>query len=131
MGFLNRIGIRRRPRDTDPPTLLDDQAPGETDIRHRGLSYRPCFERQPMPDPGAQNYAYTTLALMPQTVIGTGFVPRAHMKACQGGMFGRPLVKVSGLGGTQNSQIYSQPLIDPETGAVGGVVAAPYGNVVR
>mgnify|MGYP001769282617 CR=1 FL=1 len=121
----------RKRASSEAPSLADDQPVGLTDISHAGMSWRPTFERQRMPDPGAQNYSYCTYALLPQTVIGTGFVPRAHINACQGGMFGQPLVKITGLGGIQTGQLYGQPLYDPSTGQRGGIIAPPYGNAVR
>lgn len=87
-----------------------------------GTSYKAVFERKPMPDPGAQNYAWETLALPAFTPIGPGNVAIAMRPL----PFGPPPLLtqqgaiVRGIP-TTAGQIIGQPLINNLT-PVGGQV---------
>jgi hypothetical protein len=81
--------------------------------------YQAAWTREPMPDPGAMNYAWQTIGLVQQTITGTGVIvsdmPRATSPATLAGFellpFGSP---------TYYQQIAGQPLLDANNNAVNG-----------
>lgn len=82
-----------------------------------GVSYRSAHQKMSLPDPGAQNYAWVTLALPAFTPIG----PATHAGRDRLHVFDTPPM-ISQQGGivtgipTQAGQFIHQPLLNPLTG---------------
>lgn len=83
----------------------------------KGPWFHAVWVRKMLPDPGAQNYAYETLALAPMTPIGPGIATRRPLfppmnspqpyVTQQGVLVGIP---------TTAGQIYGAPLYNPGVG---------------
>ena len=80
------------------------------------------WEKKRLPTPGAQNYAFETLALYELTPIGPGVSQRKFFKVLQPPQNYIPAqaLTTTGLGGVAAGQVFFQPLLDPYAGTFGG-----------
>lgn len=80
------------------------------------------WTKKRLPSPGAQNYAFETLALAQFTQIGAGVAQRHFFKVLQPPQLyiGGQALPVTGLGGVSAGQMIMQPLIDPYSKTYGG-----------
>jgi hypothetical protein len=122
MGLLN-LYLQRRSKQDEPDNLPFEDAPADVMPSHRGSGYHPTWERQMMPTPGAEAYAWKRLALMPFSTmaIGTGIEPRGHLRATSPGSLQAQTITLVGIA-TQSGSIRGQPLYDPNSGAFTGAV---------
>jgi hypothetical protein len=79
--------------------------------------------RKQLPNPGAQNYAFETLALFETTPIGAAVAQRRMFKVIQPPQLyiHGQAVTTSGLGGVYAGQMALQPLYDPNTNTYGSM----------
>lgn len=90
-----------------------------------GAPYHIAFERRELPDAGANQYAYTTLALPMETPIGPGVMPRASIQGTAPSMYQRAqgvTLTTVGNPGQLTGAIVAQPLLNidgPENPLVG------------
>lgn len=93
-----------------------------SDIVKNGLHW----QRKRLPTPGAQNYAFETLALFETTPIGPAVAQRKFFKVLQPQQiyFGGITVPITGLGGLAAGQYVMQPLVDPYNNTYGGIPIA-------
>lgn len=80
------------------------------------------WQRKRLPTPGAQNYAFETLALAEFSPVGWGVRARQFFNVLQPPQLyvnGQAL-PITGLGGLIAGQVIMQPLIDPYSGTYGG-----------
>lgn len=105
-------------KNNDPPAaVVDDFGPRPDGF----MEY--AWVRKKMPDPGALSYAFETLDLPLQTVIGPAIAVRYPTKPIQQGAqpyYPRQQVALQGFG-TVSGGIVSQPLYNPEYAAFSGL----------
>lgn len=75
--------------------------------------YNQSWERRPLPDPGAQNYAFETLDLYALTPVGPGVGQFNYIKPLQAQTYVLQAVPLQGIPLT-SGQIYGAPLGDPQ-----------------
>lgn len=115
--------LSRRARQDEPDNLPFEDPPASTNPNHRGAGYHPAWVRKAMPDPGAEAYAWTRLALMPFSTmaIGTGTEPASHFRATTPGMVALQTITLQGIP-TISGAVRGQPLYDPQSRAFTGSV---------
>lgn len=78
--------------------------------------------RKHLPGPGAQNYAFDSLALAESTAIGPAIAQRSFWKTIMQPLFVNNLTRpTSGYGGVAQGQLLSQPLFDPYNNSYGAI----------
>lgn len=74
--------------------------------------FRNAWGERAMPSPGAMNYAYLTLALVPFAPSGPTGLPRSQIRAFAPQLYNAQAVIVAGIP-TVSGQLVHQPLTNP------------------
>lgn len=121
----------RRNREGEPDNDIGDFDPPALAIpAHHGDNFRPTWERQNMPSPGAQVFSWETLGLMPfsPACIGTGIEISEPRRATDPGMVQRQQLRIAGIP-LESGTLYSQPLYDAQTGTYSSPVTQGGANI--
>jgi hypothetical protein len=92
-------------------TALD---PGNAGFNELPGTYKAVWQRKPMPDPGAQNYAWESLAMAQFAPSGPSVATRKPIISTMGQMYVGKAVVLNGIP-TMAGGIVGQPLMDPNT----------------
>lgn len=89
-----------------------------TDVMMSGFNW----ERKQLPQPGAMNYAFDTLALSETTAIGPGIRQRQYWATVSVPVFfANQTAPNAGFGGVAHGQYIGQPLFDPYNNTYGNI----------
>lgn len=99
---------------------------GPPNVNERAGSFHIVYERKRMPDPGAQNYAYESLALLQFAPSGPSVAACQQIEPTEGQLYFAQGWRVAGIP-TIAGQIITQPLYDPDAPGSGFTRAMPTG----
>ncbi len=100
--------------------------PGNSGFNEDQGTFRIVYERKPMPDPGAQNYAYESLGLVAFPPAGPSITIRQPRETVFPQMYATHAIPQNGIP-LVAGQIFGQPLFDPQSG---GFANDPFGGNV-